>query len=225
MSRTLFEELFNNANGDNFSPDSGNSGSSMILKAGLVHELKTDLAVYLNMSLEAVTEANVLDNVERIVSSLVRETADAFQQNILKDFINRLKIFKESVPKAISTLHSSSEFLSNYEKMNMHLSTKLNERQEKIEDLETKLCETSAEEYSIEMEIQQLINRKIEILDKKNFLASQLDQCTQLISKDYEKWKALGDEIKVSTDRWLKSKEDLAHANASWKIFKEILGL
>ncbi|TKY69261.1 Disease resistance protein [Spatholobus suberectus] len=225
MSRSLLEELFNNVNGDSFSPDTGNLDSSMIHKAELVRELKTELAVYLNVPLEAIIEANVLDNVVRIVSSLARETADAFQQNILKDFINRLKRFKESVPKAINTLQSSSEFLSNYEKLNMELNTKLNEGQEKIEDLETKLSETSAEEYSIEMEIQQLVNRKIEILDKKNFLASQLDECTQVVSTDYEKWKALGEEIKLSTDRWLKSKEDLAHANASWKIFKEILGL
>ncbi|RDX93489.1 Disease resistance protein, partial [Mucuna pruriens] len=225
MSRSLLEELFNNANGDSFSPESRNSDSGMILKAELVCELKAELAVYLNMSLEAIIEANVLENVERIVNSLARETADAFQLNILKDFINRLKMFKESVPKAISTLQSSSAFFSNYEKMNMELNTKLDEGQERIEDLETKLSEISAEEYRIEMEIQQLINRKIEILDKKNFLASQLDQCTQVVSEDYEKWKALGEEMKSSTDKWLKSKEDLAHANASWKIFKDILGV
>lgn len=219
------EELFNNnAKVHSFSPDTEKS-SSLILEAKPLPELKTELAEYLNMSLEAIIDTNVFDNVERIVDSLARESTDVFQQNILKDFKSRLKTFKESVPKAVTTLQSSSEFMSNYENLDMELNDKLNEGQAKIEDLETKLSETLAKEYTIEMEIQQLINQKSEILAQKDFLTSQLDKYTQVVSRDYAQWKASGEEAILCTDRWLKSKEDLAHANASWKIFKEILRL
>jgi len=218
MSSSLLRDKFNkNAKVDCFSPDTENSSSSLIL------ELKTELSVYLNMSLETIIDNNVFNNVERIVNSLARETTDAFKQNILKDFANRLKIFKESVPKAMSKLQSSSEFMSNYENLNMELNVKLSEGQEKVENLETKLSKTLAKEYTIDMEIQRLIDEKNEILAQKNFLESQLDKYTQVVSKDYEKWKGLGEELKSCTDGWLKSKEDLAHANASWKILKEIL--
>lgn len=101
------EELFNNnAKVHSFSPDTEKS-SSLILEAKPLPELKTELAEYLNMSLEAIIDTNVFDNVERIVDSLARESTDVFQQNILKDFKSRLKTFKESVPKAVTTLQSS----------------------------------------------------------------------------------------------------------------------
>ncbi|XP_073223246.1 uncharacterized protein [Cicer arietinum] len=216
MSSSLLEDIFSKkAKVDHFSNDTENSSSSLILK--------DELCVYLNMSLEDIIDNNVYNNVERIVNSLAKETTDAFQRNILKDFTNRLKIFKEGVPKAMSTLQSSSEFMSNYENLNMELKAKLNEGQEKIENLETKLSETLAKECTIDMKIKKLINQKNEIVAQKNFLASQLDMYTKVVSKDYENWKGLGEELNSCSDRWLESKEDLAHANASWKILKEIL--
>lgn len=73
------EELFNNnAKVHSFSPDTEKS-SNLILEAKPLPELKTELAEYLNMSLEAIIDTNVFDNVERIVDSLARETTDVFQ--------------------------------------------------------------------------------------------------------------------------------------------------
>ncbi|KAI4308503.1 hypothetical protein L6164_031569 [Bauhinia variegata] len=199
--------------------------SGLILQPEALQVLKTELDAYLNLSLEAIFESNAFDNVERIINSLARGTADVIQRNILEDLASRLKNFKECIPQAVNTKQSSFEFMSNYENLNMELVTKLSDGQGRVTHLESKFSETCEEEYAIEMEIQQLITRKFEILARKNSLASQLDQSSQEVSKSYEEWKALGEELKLSTDQWLKSKEVLAHANASWRVFKESLRL
>ena len=200
-------------------------GSRLILEPRYLQELKTKLTQYFNISLEAIFETNPLDDVESIINSLAMGTTDVIQKNILEDLQSRLKQFKECVPKAISTMQSSLGFMSNYESLNVNLNTKLSEGQEKLRDLECNISETCAKEYEIDMEIQQLFAQKIEIIEQRKLLASQLNQSAEIVSKDYVQWKTLGDQLKVPIENWLKSKEDLAHANATWKLFKDSLGL
>ena len=122
-------------------------------------------------------------------------------------------------------MQSSLGFMSNCESLNVELDTKLSEGQEKLRDLEWKISKNFAKEYAIDMEIQQLFAQKIEILKQRKLLTSQLNQFAEPVSNDYVQWKTLGEKLKVSTENWLKSKEDLAHANATWKLFKDSLGL
>ncbi|CAL0307533.1 unnamed protein product [Lupinus luteus] len=201
------------------------SSSSTILPPEFLGKLKNDLAVYLDMSLEAICEENAFDNIERIVNSLARGTTNFLEKNILEDLTTRLRIFKERVPKAISYMESSSELASNYKDNIVSLKDKLNEEQEIHTDLKSTLSETSAQECEVEMEIQKLIIRKKEINHTKNSLLFQLDQSSQALSKHFETLEGVREKLKLSIENWIKSKEDIVHANASWRIYKESLGL
>ncbi|XP_019433962.1 PREDICTED: uncharacterized protein LOC109340689 isoform X2 [Lupinus angustifolius] len=202
------------------------SSSSTIHQPEFLGKLKNELAVYLDMSLEAICEENAFDNIERIVSSLARGTTNFLEKNIVEDLATRLRIFKERVPEAISYMDSSSELESSkYEDVLVSLTARLNEEQEKHIDLNSTFSETCAEECEVEMEIQQLILRKKEIINKKHSLLFQLDQSSQSLSKHFETLEGIREKLKLSIENWIKSKEDIVHANATWKIYKESLGL
>lgn len=224
-SNNLLIELSERAIFENLTASIDTSGSSMILQPEILGKLKNELAVYLDMPLEAICKEKALDNVERIVNSLAEGTTNFLEKNILQDLITRFRIFRERVPKAINYMESSKESASIYENECVGLNAKLNEAQGKVRDLKSTLSEACAEECEVEMEIQKLIRRKKEIVIKKNSLAFQLDQSSQALSRYYESWEAIGEKLKLSTENWIKSKEDLAHANASWRIYKESLGL
>ncbi|KAE9614955.1 putative Receptor L-domain, winged helix-turn-helix DNA-binding domain-containing protein [Lupinus albus] len=201
------------------------SSSSMIHQPEFLRNLKNELAVYLDMSLDTICEENAFDNIERIVNSLARGTTNFLEKNILEDLTTRLRIFKERVPDAISYMESSSELVSKHEDVLVSLKTKVNGEQEKHIELNSTFSETCAEECEVEMEIQKLIIRKKEIIQKKHSLLIQLDQSSQALSKHFETWEGVREKLKLSIENWIKSKEDIVHANASWRIYKESLGL
>ncbi|CAL0307550.1 unnamed protein product [Lupinus luteus] len=224
-SGDLITDLYEREIFANLITSADTSSSSMTLPPEFLGKLKNDLAVYLDMPLEGICEENAFDNIERIVNSLARGTADFLEKNILQDLTTQLRVFKECVPEAISYMESSSELASNYEDNIASLKDKLNEELEIHRDFKSTFSEICAQECEVEMEIQKLIIRKKEIIDKKNSLVFQLDQSSQALSKQFETLEGVREKSKLSIENWIKSKEDMVRANASWRTYKESLGL
>ncbi|XP_065867406.1 MATH domain and coiled-coil domain-containing protein At3g58270-like isoform X2 [Euphorbia lathyris] len=186
---------------------------------------KEALQGFLNMSLEALQQANCFVNIEGILHTLVQHTSNLQEKTILEDMLSRLTGFKESIPHAKAVVETAQARRASLAGKTADLDSKLEERQKELSSLESEFSTLSEEEAKLEAEIQRLMTQKEELLIQKKSVSFKLERANQETCKDIEEWRSLEGEIKKANGEWLGGKEKLASANVHWKLFREDLGL
>ncbi|XP_037495957.1 uncharacterized protein LOC110010315 [Jatropha curcas] len=190
-----------------------------------LQEQKQALKEYFNMSLESIHQANAFDVIEKVASNLMHNVPNLYEKASLENVISRLVEFKENVPVAMTEAETTQAQRTSLLKKSKMFDSSLVQKQEKINSLEVKVCSLSEKMEKLELEIQQLNAKKQQLLAHKKSAELELENTSKMVSKNLARQKKMEEDVKKANYDWYKSKEKLALANASWKLFKECVEL
>ncbi|XP_050229345.1 uncharacterized protein LOC126678493 [Mercurialis annua] len=188
-----------------------------------VCQQKEALGGFLNMSLEAIQQADAFGNIEKIILVLVQHANSLQEKTILEDLASRLAEFQESVPRSTTIAETLRARKTSLAGKTVDLNARLEQRKKELTSLEDKFSRLSEEAAKLHAEIQRLTTQKEEVFSLKQSAAIELQKANEGASRDLEEWRDLEGEIKQSNAERLGAKEKLVLANVRWKHYKEDL--
>ncbi|CAN1309869.1 Disease resistance protein RUN1 [Linum perenne] len=190
-----------------------------------IQEQKKALGEYLSMSVEAIHQANAFENIERSTYALIQHSGSLTEKTELEHLMAILSKLKESIPGTMISMRMAHAKRNGLPLKSMAMNANLVYGEEKLSSLESKSRIVSEEEEKIDADIKRLMARKKQIQERKSKIAEQMEKTYKKVTKDLGELEKLEEEMKEADEKWLKGKENLAAANASWKIMRERLNL
>ncbi|KDP29977.1 hypothetical protein JCGZ_18744 [Jatropha curcas] len=190
-----------------------------------LQEQKEALREYFNMSLESIHQANAFDVIEKVASNLMHNVPNLSAKASLENVISRLVEFKEIVPVAKTEAETTQAQRTSLLEKSRMLNSSLVQKQEEINSLKDKVCSLSEQVEKLEIEIQQLNDKKEQLQEDKKSAEHELENTSKMVSENLKTQEKMEEDVKKANSDWYKSKEKLALANASWKLFKECVEL
>ncbi|CAL1370888.1 unnamed protein product [Linum trigynum] len=226
-SKNLIAELSTmTSSGELTASVKGNPGSNAEDRmSGLVQQQLEKLNEFFGMSLEAISKANSFDQVQQVVLKFDEHNSDPIKKMVLKDLVSRLVEFRDSIPRSLSIIETSSDVEKSTVQATKELEGKLVQRQKQLKFLESEVSRIEEEEMKVEAEIQLLGALREKLVNEKNLTVGEMEVANREASKELGELKGKQLERKQASENKLRAKERLAQSNASWKLFKENLGL
>ncbi|CAN1133795.1 Ubiquitin C-terminal hydrolase 13 [Linum perenne] len=222
-TRNLILELSNmTCSRRNSSSSDGNSSSDPGHNSGLLQQQMEKLYDLFDRSLESLHQTNSLDEAEDIAHEILLLATDPLQKTALKDLISRLTEFKDTVPSSLSTIETSLAIEATKAEITNDLEQRLAHRKGQLTSLEAEVSRLKGEGSKLDVEIQQLTSRKARILKHMNSTEVELEKANQEASNELDELKKEHQERKEAGEKRMRAMEKLAHANASWKLFKNL---
>ncbi|CAL1372322.1 unnamed protein product [Linum trigynum] len=193
--------------------------------SGLVQQQRQILNNFFGMSLEAISQANSFDHIQQAVLKFAEHATDPFEKTVLKDLVSRLVEFKDSIPQSLTIVETSSDVEKSTVQATKDLEGRLVQRQKQLKFLESEVSRIEEEEMKVEAEIQRLGALRVKLVNEKNLTVGEMEVANREASKELGELKGKQLERKQARENKLRAKERLAQSNASWKLFKENLGL
>ncbi|CAL1370860.1 unnamed protein product [Linum trigynum] len=201
-----------------------NSSTNADHDSGLLLEQRMKLVGFLAMSLEAISQAGSLKDVEDTALQLADRATEPLEKTVLEYVVSNLAKFREVIPSSLSTIETSRVVESSAAQATKDLEVRLVHRKGQLSSLEAEFSRLGEEGTKLEAEIQQLLARKAKIIDHRNSTAADLEKATQEASQELEELKKQRGESKQAIEDRMRAEERLAQSNASWKLLKEHLG-
>ncbi|CAN1772796.1 ATP-dependent DNA helicase Q-like 4A [Linum perenne] len=170
------------------------------MDSALLQEQRGKLAEFFEMSLEAICQANWFDKVHEIVLKISDLATDPFEKTVLKDLLSHLETTKQ-------------------------LKESLLDRQNELALLDSEVSRIEKDQLKVDAEIQQLLARKEKLVHGKNSALAKMEAANKEASRGLRELKRKQAEHEQAMDNLMTAKEKLTQNNASWKLFKENLGL
>ncbi|CAN1277993.1 hypothetical protein LINPERPRIM_LOCUS16514 [Linum perenne] len=170
------------------------------MDSALLQEQRGKLAEFFEMSLEAICQANWFDKVHEIVLKISDLATDPFEKTMLKDLLSHLETTKQ-------------------------LKESLLDRQNELALLDSEVSRIEKDQLKVDAEIQQLLARKEKLVHGKNSALAKMEAANKEASRGLRELKRKQAEHEQAMDNLMTAKEKLTQNNASWKLFKENLGL
>ncbi|XP_050226556.1 uncharacterized protein LOC126676409 isoform X2 [Mercurialis annua] len=221
LSKNLLTEILNRTRTRKSFPSNEIPVPSEATRPDFVRQQKEVLDGFLNMSLEAIRQADAFGNIEKIILALVQHSNSLQEKTILEDLASRLAEFQESVPKSTIIAEAVQARKISLAGKTVDLNARLDQRQKELSALEEKCSRLSEEEAKLHAEIQRLTTQKEELLSQKQSAAIELQKANEGASRELEEWRGLEGEFKQSNAERLGAKEKLALANVRWKHYRE----
>ncbi|CAI0402494.1 unnamed protein product [Linum tenue] len=217
-SRDIIEELSTVINA------AGNSSTNADHGSGLLVQQREKLVGFLGMSLEAISQAGSLKDVEDTALQLADRATEPLEKTVLEYVVSNLAKFREVIPSSLSTIETSRVVELSAAQATKDLEVRLVHRKGQLSSLEAEVSKLGDEGTKLDAEIQQLVARKAKILDHRNSTAADLEKATQDASQELKELKKRRRESKQAIEDRMRAEEKLAQSNASWKLLKEQLG-
>ncbi|CAN0857691.1 Binding partner of ACD11 1 [Linum grandiflorum] len=200
--------------------DANHDGSSDIPQ-----QEKEKLMEFLDMSLEAICQANRFDNVQQLVVKMAEHATNPFQKSVLKGLLSRVVEFTNTIPRSLSVIESSHEVETCSAQATKELERSLVQRQKQLAFLESEVSRIEEEVMRVEAEMQLLGALKQKLLQEKSLTVTEMEMANKEASRELGELKSKHREHKQAKENRLRAKERLAQSNASWKLFKDNLGM
>ncbi|CAL1370872.1 unnamed protein product [Linum trigynum] len=178
---------------------------------------------FLDMTLEAISRAKSLDEVEDAATKIAAHATDPVEKTVLQEVLARLAEFKDMVPSSLSAIETSHAVESSGAEITRAAEVRLVHRKKQLSALEAEVSRLQDEDLKLESEIKQLADRKAKIVDHMKSTAAELDRANREASKELDEFEKQHDEIKEAVENRMRAMERLAQGNASWKLFKKNL--
>ncbi|CAI0402528.1 unnamed protein product [Linum tenue] len=178
---------------------------------------------FLDMTLEAISRAKSLDEVEDAATKIAAHATDPVEKTVLQEVLARLAEYKEMVPSSLSAIETSHAVESSGAEMTRAAEVRLVHRKKQLSGLEAEVLRLQDEDLKLESEIKQLADRKAKVVDHMKSTAAELDRANGEASKELDEFEKQHDEIKEAVENRMRAMERLAQGNASWKLFKKNL--
>ncbi|CAN0887979.1 Disease resistance protein RUN1 [Linum grandiflorum] len=190
-----------------------------------IQQQKEALGKYLSMSVEAIHEANAFDNIERSTYALIQHSGSVTEKTELEHLMSILSKLKESIPGTVISMRMAHAKRERHPLMSSAMNANLMYGGEKLSSLVSKSRMVSEEEEKIDADIRRLMARKKMVQDLKGEMVEQMEKTYKKVTKYMGEMEKLKEEKKDADEKWLKGKENLAAANASWRLMRERLNL
>ncbi|XP_050226553.1 uncharacterized protein LOC126676407 [Mercurialis annua] len=223
ISKNLLTEISSRTRTQKSFPSNEIPIPSEASRPDFIRQQKEALDGFLNMSLEAIQQADAFGKMEKIILALVQHTNSLQEKTILENLASRLAEFQESVPKSTTIAETVQARKISLARKSVDLNARLEQSQKELTTLEEKFSRLSEEEAKLHAEIQRLTTQKEELLSQKQSAAIERQKANEGASRELEEWRGLEREIKQSNAERLEAKEKLALANVRWKHYKEDL--
>ncbi|CAI0402549.1 unnamed protein product, partial [Linum tenue] len=184
-----------------------------------------ELVDLFEMSLEKISRADLFDEVEKIIVKVADNVTDTLKVMVLKDLVSRLAEFKETIPKALSTIESAASVETRIVAASKNLEARLGHREDQLSSLKTEASRLEEVEMKLEADIQQMVALRDKTRHQKNSTIAELEKASQEVLVELDELRRNDEERQRIGESRLKAKETLAQSNTSWKLFKENLGL
>ncbi|CAN1772747.1 ATP-dependent DNA helicase Q-like 4A [Linum perenne] len=205
--------------------DAQKSTNDANMDSALLQEQRGKLAEFFEMSLEAICQANWFDKVHEIVLKISDLATDPFEKTVLKDLLSRLGEFRSSTPEYLSIVESSPVVETSSTETTNQLKESLLDRQNELTLLDSEVSRIEKDQLKVDAEIQQLLARKEKLFHDKNSALAKMEAANKEASRGLRELKRKQAEHEQAMDNLMTAKEKLTQNNASWKLFKENLGL
>jgi len=183
VKRNLLAELSSRTSTQRSPSSSQISSSSLAPTPDFLQEQRKTLGDYFDMSLETIYQAKDLDNMERIVLTLIQHTSSLRERTNLEDLMSRLAELRENVPNTMTLIETAQAQRKSLPRKSSDLDASLVQGHKQLSSLDAELSRLSEEEEKLEVEIQRLIAKK-----KRRAAWSQELSCFS-IGKD--QWKGI----------------------------------
>ncbi|CAN1845102.1 Ubiquitin C-terminal hydrolase 12 [Linum perenne] len=193
--------------------------------SALPQQERDKLIEFLEMSLEAISQHNRFDNVHDLVLKISEHATDPFEKTVLKDLLSRVVEFKNTIPRSLSMIETSHEVEASSAQATKELEGSLVRRQKQLAFLESEVSRIEEEVMKVEAELQLLGALKQKLVDEKSLTAAEMEITNREACRELGELKSKHREHKQAKENRLRAKERIAQSNASWKLFKENLGL
>ncbi|CAL1370899.1 unnamed protein product [Linum trigynum] len=184
-----------------------------------------ELVDLFEMSLEKISRADLFDEVEKIIVKVADNVTDTIKVMVLKDLVSRLAEFKETIPKALSTIESAASVETRIVAASKNLEARLGHREDQLSSLKTEASRLEEVEMKLEADIQQMVALRDKTRHQKDSTIAELEKASQEVLVELDELRRNDEERQRIGESRLKAKETLAQSNTSWKLFKENLGL
>ncbi|CAN0926354.1 hypothetical protein LINGRAHAP2_LOCUS35293 [Linum grandiflorum] len=189
--------------------------------SALLQQQRDKLAEYFEMSLEEISKARLYYDVQQVVRKICELASDPFERSVMKDLLERDLGYIMS--QSLSTIEHIPEFETTPEhQITMELEESLLKRQKQLKYLDSEVSRIEEERTKVEAEIQLLVARNDQLVQRKNSAVAEMGLANREASKELGELKRKHRDRQLVNEKRLGARERIAQSNASWKLFKEI---
>ncbi|CAN0927547.1 Ubiquitin C-terminal hydrolase 13 [Linum grandiflorum] len=194
-----------------------------ITDENLLQQQRDKLAEYFEMSLEEISKANLYYEAREVVRKISELASDPFERSVMKDLLARGSDFGLKMYEALSIIERTPEFETTPEhQRTMKLEESLLKRQKQLKNLDSEVSRIEEERTKLEAEIQLLVARNDELVQKKKSAVAEIGVANRDASKELQELKRKHRDRELVNETRMGARERIAQTNASWKLFKEI---